>query len=166
MKKISYFAAATVWSIFSFNPISSQVVDPVKWSAAYKPLSSQSGEITFTATIDKGYHIYGAYFEEGGPVRTHFTFPSSNEYSLNGKLKEVTPPVRKKDPTFDNMEITLLSGKAIFFAKDNTKKQQRIAYSCRSRIHGLYRRDLSAAGAKDHRGTHSRFGNGWQYNGY
>jgi len=126
MKKISYFAAAIVWSIFSFNPVSSQVVDPVKWSAAYKPLSSQSGEITFTATIDKGYHIYGAYFEEGGPVRTHFTFPSSNEYSLNGKLKEVTSPVRKKDPAFDNMEITLLSGKAIFSQKITLKNNKEL----------------------------------------
>ena len=126
MKKISYFAAALVWSLFSFNPVTSQVVDPVKWSATYKPLSSQSGEITFIATIDKGYHIYGAYFEEGGPVRTHFTFPANNEYSLNGKLKEVTPPVRKKDPAFDNMEITLLSGKAIFSQKITLKNNKEL----------------------------------------
>lgn len=100
-----------------------QVVDPVQWKASYKPISATTGEIIFTANIDKGYHIYGAYFEEGGPVRTHFIFPESNEFSLLGKLKEVTPPVKKKDPAFDNMEITLLSKKAVFSQKIALKKK-------------------------------------------
>ncbi|MGC8825050.1 MAG: cytochrome c biogenesis protein CcdA [Bacteroidales bacterium] len=100
-----------------------QVVDPVQWKASYKSISATTGEIIFTANIDRGYHIYGAYFDEGGPVRTHFIFPASDAFSLLGKLKEVTPPVKKKDPAFDNMEITLLSKKAVFAQKIELKKK-------------------------------------------
>ncbi|MGC8802623.1 MAG: cytochrome c biogenesis protein CcdA, partial [Bacteroidales bacterium] len=88
-----------------------------------KSISASTGEIIFTANIDRGYHIYGAYFDEGGPVRTHFIFPASDAFSLLGKLKEVTPPVKKKDPAFDNMEITLLSKKAVFAQKIELKKK-------------------------------------------
>ncbi|MCX7987339.1 MAG: thioredoxin family protein [Bacteroidales bacterium] len=122
MRSFLFKLSAFLMAFVVYIPIRAQVVDPVKWSASYKPLNSNSGEIIFIATIDKGYHIYGAYFEEGGPIRTNFNFPSDNNYTLIGKLKEVTKPVRKKDPAFDNMEITLLSNKAIFSQQIELKK--------------------------------------------
>lgn len=128
MKKLSFLLAVGLLPFINYILTSGQFVDPVKWSASYRPLPSNTVEIQFIATIDKGYHIYGAYFEEGGPIRTHFTFPASTEFSLTGKLKEVTPPIKKKDPAFDNMEITLLSKKAIFSQKIivNSRKELRI----------------------------------------
>jgi len=122
MRKIHLWLACAVLLFINITYSHAQVVDPVKWSSSYKALGSNKVEILFTATIDKGYHIYGAYFEEGGPVRTNFTFPASSDFTLVGKLKEVTPPVKKKDPAFDNMEITLLSKKAIFSQRIELKK--------------------------------------------
>jgi thiol:disulfide interchange protein DsbD len=101
-------------AIFFSGKIAGQVIDPVHWKVEYKALRDKTGKILFTATIDKGYHLYGVYFEDGGPVRTHFSFPSSDNYELLGKLNEETKPLRKIEPAFDNMEITFHRSKAIF----------------------------------------------------
>ncbi len=125
MKKIRFSKHYILLVLFYFHSICliSQIIDPVKWSANFKMTGKDEGEIIFSAQIDSGYHIYGAYFDEGGPIRTNFTFPSSNEYELKGKLLEIFKPKRKKDPAFNNMEITLFSGTAKFSQKIKLKKQ-------------------------------------------
>ncbi len=104
--------------------IHSQIVDPVKWDAKFQPVGEKNGEIIITATIQSGYHIYGTDFAEGGPVRTSFTFDKTDLFSLIGKVKELTPPKRKNDPFFDNMEITLHSKKAVFVQKIELKSNR------------------------------------------
>ena len=56
-----------------------QILTPVKWKIK---LDDKGGapekEIVFTATADKGWHLYDMNLPEGGPVSTSFTFETLN----------------------------------------------------------------------------------------
>jgi len=111
-----YFSILTALILIS-GVLKAQVSDPVKWQLGYKYNPDNSVEINFNASIQGKWHMYGAFFPEGGPVATTFHFDTSKYFKLSGAIKEVTPPERKKDPNFDNMEITLHNGKAVFAQK-------------------------------------------------
>ena len=63
-----------------------QILTPVKWKIK---LDDKGGapekEIVFTATADKGWHLYDMNLPEGGPVSTSFTFETLNgaEFAMN-----------------------------------------------------------------------------------
>ena len=56
-----------------------QILTPVKWKIK---LDDKGGapekEIVFTATADKGWHLYDMNLPEGGPVSTSFTFEKAD----------------------------------------------------------------------------------------
>jgi thiol:disulfide interchange protein len=99
-----------------FTSAFSQIANPVRWKFESKMISKNTAELIISATIETGYHMYGVYFKEGGPIPTTFNFIPSNEYSLTGELKEVTPPEKKRDASFE-MDITLHNEKAVFSQK-------------------------------------------------
>ena len=63
-----------------------QILTPVKWKIK---LDDKGGapekEIVFTATADKGWHLYDMNLPEGGPVSTSFTFETLNGAELIGQ---------------------------------------------------------------------------------
>lgn len=71
-----------------------QILTPVKWKIK---LDDKGGapekEIVFTATADKGWHLYDMNLPEGGPVSTSFTFET-----LNG-AEPIGQPVPSVKPT-------------------------------------------------------------------
>jgi len=91
-----------------------QIENPVTWKFDYQFLNQKTIQLKFTVVIEKKWHMYGAFFPEGGPIPTSFHFDSSKSFNIIGQIQEVTPPVIKKDPNFDNMEISLHNNKAIF----------------------------------------------------
>ena len=102
-------------AVISLN-ITSQVANPVKWKFESKQVSENTAELKFTATIDEAYHMYGAYFADGGPIPTTFHFEESGDFNLENKIIEITPAQKKHDTSFD-MDITLHSKKAVFVQK-------------------------------------------------
>ena len=103
-----------------------QIADPVKWTYSHNVINEDEVNLVFTANIDNGYHMYGAYFKDGGPIRTSFSFNSSADYQLKGKIVETTKPTIKKDPFFDNMEISIHAKKAVFTQKVRIEKSNTI----------------------------------------
>jgi thiol:disulfide interchange protein len=103
--------------IFSISSTEAQIENPVKWQFDYLFINQKSVQLRFTATIEQKWHMYGAFFPEGGPIPTSFHFDSSQSFKILGPVTEVTPPVTKKDPNFDNMIITLHNNKAVFAQK-------------------------------------------------
>jgi thiol:disulfide interchange protein len=112
---MKHFISVTLILLLAYAGFS-QEKDPVKWNFSYR-LSKPDIELKFTATINSKWHMYGANLPEGGPVPTSFHFDSINGMKLIGSVKEVTLPVKKKDPNFDNMEITVHNKKAVFIQK-------------------------------------------------
>jgi thiol:disulfide interchange protein DsbD len=75
------------------SPVQSQMEKPVKWDFALTKISDSEGELTFKASIEKGWHLYSMVQEQHGlpPVAITFTFDPSDKYKLSGKIDEPKP---------------------------------------------------------------------------
>ena len=78
-----------------------QILTPVKWKIK---LDDKGGapekEIVFTATADKGWHLYDMNLPEGGPVSTSFTFETLNGAELIGQPVPSGKPTTVYDEQF------------------------------------------------------------------
>ncbi len=78
-------------SILFFKTLFSQVLNPVKWSFSVNLNGENEAELIIKAKIDKNWHLYSQYMDEGGPILTRFNFNKSTNYHLVGKTTEPTP---------------------------------------------------------------------------
>lgn len=76
-----------------------QLIEPIKWSFDSKQ-KGQEAELIFTATIDKGWHLYDTYLPEGGPIPTSIVFEDSTGFELVGELQKNPEPETHFDKTF------------------------------------------------------------------
>jgi thiol:disulfide interchange protein DsbD len=97
-----------------------QIYDPVTWDFSYDKKSETSYEIVFTATIEKGSHIYAMDIPEGGPIPTSFTFNPPSGFTLDGKTYEAKKPEEVFDEAF-GFKIRSFSNKAEFRQKITSK---------------------------------------------
>ena len=78
-----------------------QILTHVKWKIK---LDDKGGapekEIVFTATADKGWHLYDMNLPEGGPVSTSFTFETLNGAELIGQPVPSVKPTTVYDEQF------------------------------------------------------------------
>jgi len=70
-------------------PAFSQMFQPVKWKYTSKKISDCEAELTFTATVDFGWHLYSQKHVEGNPLI--FDFKKSGSYKRVGGVSEPTP---------------------------------------------------------------------------
>lgn len=86
----------------------------VKWSQSACQIDDQKFELSFTAKMDEGWHVYAADLpSDEGPLPTTFTFTNdSGNYRLVGKMKE--PQVEAiYDPNFD-LDVKYHEGEVSF----------------------------------------------------
>lgn len=74
---------------------------PVKWSYGSEKISDKEFDLLITATIEKGWHVYSQFIEEGGPIPTSFKFQPSASYKLKGKVTESPKAISAFDKNFD-----------------------------------------------------------------
>ena len=96
--------------------ISAQIYDPVTWDFSYEKKGDKQYDLIFTATIDKGSHIYSIDIPAGGPIPTSFSLDTLQGYRLLGKTFEVTKPVEVLDEAF-GFKIKTFSNTAEFRQK-------------------------------------------------
>jgi thiol:disulfide interchange protein DsbD len=115
MKKffIKHFILFSI--ILLSKTIFSQVLNPVKWSFSVNQGKGNEAELIITAKIDKNWHLYSQYMDEGGPILTRFNFKKSNDYKLVGKTTEPTPKSEFDD--IFKMTVKYFSNQAIFKQK-------------------------------------------------
>lgn len=93
--------------VFAFTLISilanAQMVNPVKWSKSVKMTDDKNGVITFTASIDKGWHLYSYDTPDGGPIALSVNYDAKDGIKLVGGLTPNKRPKEVQDPTFDMM---------------------------------------------------------------
>ncbi len=97
-----------------------QIYDPVTWDFSYEKKGGNEYELVFTATIEKGSHIYAMEIPEGGPIPTTFAFDSLPGVSFEGKPYEAIKPEEIFDEAF-GFKIKTFSGKAEFRQKITSK---------------------------------------------
>ena len=94
-----------------------QILTPVKWKIK---LDDKGGapekEIVFTATADKGWHLYDMNLPEGGPVSTSFTFETLNGAELIGQPVPSVKPTTVYDEQFA-MNLRWYPGTVLFTQK-------------------------------------------------
>ena len=95
MRKIISFLLLS----FVVYALQAQIKDPVKFKTELSTLSDTEAEVVFTATIDKGWHVYSTDLGDGGPISATFNVDNKSGVELVGKLK----PVGKEVATFDKL---------------------------------------------------------------
>src|SRR5690606_30395414 len=80
-----------------------QIYDPVDWKFEAKNVTEKEATLVITATIDRGWHVYSQFIEEGGPIPTSFKFEGQG-FSTLGGVAESPKAVGAFDPNF-NMQI-------------------------------------------------------------
>ena len=118
MRKRLIYTSLILLLAFSAN---AQIYDPVTWDFDYDKKGNNEYELVFTATIEKGSHIYSMDIPEGGPIPTSFAFDTVSSYTLTGKPFEVTKPEEIFDEAF-GFKIRTFSNKAEFRQRITSEK--------------------------------------------
>lgn len=93
-----------------------QIQEPVKFKTELKTLSDTEGEIVFTATVDKGWHVYSTELGDGGPVSATFNVDKITGAELAGKLKPTGKEISTYDKLFE-MNVRYFENMAQFIQK-------------------------------------------------
>jgi len=96
--------------------LQAQIYDPVTWDFTYDNKGDHVYELIFSATIEKGSHIYSMDIPAEGPIPTSFSFDTIPDFSFDGSPYEVTLPEEKLDEAF-GFRIKSFSNKAEFRQK-------------------------------------------------
>jgi len=73
---------------------------PVHWKFASSKVGEDKYAVTFTANIDKGWHLYSQFLKSGGPVPTTFQFEKAPDVSLAGNVTEKPIAISGFDESF------------------------------------------------------------------
>lgn len=90
----------------------SQILDPVQWTFE----STQDGrevQLTFKATIDKGWHLYDTDLPDSGPIPTSINYTDSDQYEVEGVIEKGSEPIVSFDTAFD-MDLSYYENEAEF----------------------------------------------------
>ncbi|MCQ6961139.1 protein-disulfide reductase DsbD family protein [Mucilaginibacter aquariorum] len=73
---------------------------PVHWKFASTKLDQNKYAVSFTADIDKGWHLYSQFLKSGGPVPTTFKFDKTSGLALVDKVTEKPEALSGFDQSF------------------------------------------------------------------
>ena len=90
--------------------------DPVTWNVKSNHLGNQEYEVTITANLESGWHLYSQFLKsDEGPLSTYITYNLNGVFETIGLTKEINIE-NKYDPVWD-MEISFFSHIAVFKQK-------------------------------------------------
>jgi DsbC/DsbD-like thiol-disulfide interchange protein len=104
----------------------SQVQDPVKWAFTSKKINELTFEISLTASMDAGWHVYSQATPDGGPSPTVIVFTGNPLIQLEGPVKEVGKMEQKHEPLF-GVDVRQYSKKVIFVQTVKLKAKTKTA---------------------------------------
>ncbi len=90
-----------------------QMPEPVRFTTSQKVNDKGQLEISFQGTIDDGWHVYGADFQDGGPQRAIITLEKQEGVNPVGGIRTVGDVHRGMDPMFE-MEVETVEKKVTF----------------------------------------------------
>ena len=96
--------------------IYAQIQEPVKFSTKFKTLSDTEAEITFTGSIENGWHVYSVNLPSGGPISATFNTDKIDGVKLVGKLTPASKEISKYDKIFE-MNLKYFEHSVVFVQK-------------------------------------------------
>jgi len=116
IKRYLFGVLTLIFLFASYNSGLGQILDPVKWSFSSEKINDGEAELNFKTTIDKGWHLYSQFIEDGGPIPTSFHPDTSSDYKLIGTVEENGEVEKAYDPNFE-MELKWFSHEVVFTQK-------------------------------------------------
>ncbi|WP_075556234.1 protein-disulfide reductase DsbD family protein [Parabacteroides timonensis] len=102
--------------VFVTLAVQAQIHQPVKWKIKLEDSKTAEKEVVFTATSEKGWHLYDMNLPEGGPVSTSFTFETLKGAELIGQPVSSVKPTVVYDELFA-MDLRWYPGTVSFTQK-------------------------------------------------
>lgn len=112
MKKLVYSFLLLLMAV----AVQAQIQEPVKFKSELKVGAGGEAEAVFTATIDKGWHVYSTDLGDGGPISATFNAEKLAGAELVGKLKPVGKEIASFDKLFE-MKVRYFENTAEFVQK-------------------------------------------------
>ncbi len=78
-----------------------QIEDPVHFGVSMQKVSDTEFDVVFSATIDKGWHVYSTELPDGGPISATLTTEVAEGAKAVGKLTPVGNEISEFDKLFD-----------------------------------------------------------------
>ena len=117
MKKIAILLTMMTVALMA----TAQMANPVKFTSQLKTTNGSSeGEIIFTGTIDKGWHVYSTNLGDAGPTEAAIVFHKKDGVEPVGKLKAVGKEISQFDEMF---------GAKLRFFENNVKFVQKVKFT-------------------------------------
>lgn len=104
----------------------SQIRNPVDWDFQVRKIGEGQFEVTYTATLQKGWHIYSQFTPDGGPVPTRITVLRNPLLQLDGQAREVGKPEVRHEELF-GVDVRQFSNKVQFVQKLRVKGKVKTA---------------------------------------
>ena len=101
-KKISLLLGMV---LMFFCVAQAQIENPIKWKVDFNTTSDTEAEIVFSATVEKGWHLYSTNIPDGGPVPTTINFDEKTGIELVGALTPVGKTVTLFEDAF-GLDVT------------------------------------------------------------
>ena len=114
--------------LIAFNWVSAQVKDPVSWTYTSKKINETTYEVSLTATLQRGWHLYSQTTPEGGPPPTNISFSKNPLLLLDGSVKEVGKLEEKFEPLFD-VNVKQYSNSVVFVQQVKVKGRAKTSLS-------------------------------------
>lgn len=120
LKKLSFLVVLLAGALFT-----QAQEHKAKFKLSTKKVSDCEYDLVFTASIDEGWHVYSIKkTAEDGPNPTTFTFKSSPDYELVGKVKE-SKTIKEHDKVFD-VDVEYFVKSAVFTQRIKLKTDKKI----------------------------------------
>jgi len=87
--------------------------NPAKWNFSSKKIDATTYEISMTATLERGWHIYSQTTPEGGPVPTTIEYTKNPLVNLQGTAKETGKLEQRHEELF-GVDVKQYSNKVDF----------------------------------------------------
>ena len=113
MRRLSLFLIVITVSCLSAF---AQMFEPVKWKFSTKTIDQSTAELVFSATIDRGWHLYGMKLPDDGPTPTQFVFEGKRGATFEGSVVAKSKLIEEYDKFFEE-KLSYYNSSAVFSQK-------------------------------------------------
>ena len=109
MKRIAIIILAVMTAVI----VKAQIVEPVHFTSQLKQTGDAEAELIFSATIDKGWHVYSTNLGSDGPTQASLQVHKMEGAELSGKLRHRGQEIKQYDSLF-GMELRYFEHQGTF----------------------------------------------------
>ncbi|HEX8061226.1 MAG TPA: protein-disulfide reductase DsbD domain-containing protein [Cyclobacteriaceae bacterium] len=100
----------------------------IKWRFSSIEQSGSEWKLLFTASVDRGWHLYSHSMDDSGPMPTSIVFDKTSEYKLVGKISEHGDVRKSYDSTF-MMDVSWYEGQVVFTQRVKVRSKAKVTGS-------------------------------------